>query len=179
VDIIPLRKETRTVHKTYPITSPNLASIRFTSLNLALGLAALIAAAPAPAQAPSRQPVPKVSFAFGKAQDKQLYLDVEVELAPGWHINSTKPLDEFLVPTSLQVQSEGFEFAEQHWPKPDSVHSPAAGGYMSLYSGRFTVRIEAKPRKGKSAPGPAKVTLHYQSCDNATCFPPKSVTVER
>lgn len=142
---------------------------------LALGLICVLSGLPASAQAPaSRQPVPKLAFSHGKSG-----LEIEIELAPGWHINSTKPLDEFLVPTSLQVEAEGFEPGEQHWPKPDSVHSPAAGGYMSLYSGRIPVRVEMKPKKAKVAPGRTKVTLHYQSCDNATCFPPKSVTVER
>lgn len=143
-----------------------------------VGLAAFLLICPGHAQAPaSRQPVPRLSFAYAKEGGKD-FLAVEVELAPGWHINSTKPLDEFLVPTSLQAEAAGFELGEQHWPKADSVHSPAAGGYMSLYSGKFKVRVDAKRGKEKAAPGKTKVTLHYQSCDNATCFPPKSVTVE-
>lgn len=153
------------MNKTYAITSA--------------GLAAFLLTCPGHAQAPaSRQPVPKLSFAYAKDGGKD-FLAVEVELAPGWHINSTKPLDEFLVPTSLQAEAAGFELGEQHWPKADSVHSPAAGGYMSLYSGKFRVRIDAKRGKEKGPPGKTKVTLHYQSCDNATCFPPKSVTVEK
>lgn len=154
---------------------------------LALAVAITLAVSPIGAQAlASRQPIPKVTVGLFKAngQDKATLdgrtgiLRVEIELAPGWHINSIKPLDDFLVPTSLAAESGSYQFGPQRWPRPDSVLSQAMSGYMSLYSGKFVVDMDIAPRKPQVASGPTRVTLHYQACDNSTCYPPKSVSVE-
>lgn len=160
-------------------------------------LAALSAAAPAAAQAPeSKLPVPGLTFAYIGEEDEvmhlgphqdQVSLKVEITLAPGWKINSTSPLDEYLVPTSLEIESEGLEFRNPIWPAPEKAFSQAMGGDMATYSGNFSVyhrpeRKGGKPlfadKKGKIPQPRTRVTLHYQSCHGNMCYPPKSVTVE-
>jgi hypothetical protein len=108
-----------------------------------------------------------------------------VEIAPGWHINSDAPLDEFLVPTRVDAKGEGREFGKPRYPRPERVHSEAMGGDMLLFSGAFDVDVPVVRRIAPRNPGVARdstrtrVTLRYQACDQATCFPPKEVSVER
>lgn len=142
--------------------------------------------APAAAQPPSRQPVPALSFRYAETtgDSSRPALQVRVEIAPGWHINSDAPLDEFLVPTAVQAEAEGVEFGPPRFPPPERVHSAAAGGDMLLLSGAFDVALPVlkrpAPGKKREAAWPrTKVTLRYQACDHATCFPPKEVSVER
>jgi hypothetical protein len=109
---------------------------------------------------------------------------VHVEIAPGWHINSDAPLDEFLVPAKVEAKAEGWEFDKPRFPKPERVHSDAMGGDMLLFSGAFDVEVPAHPaaqrnRAGAQDPPRTRVTLRYQACDHATCFPPREVSVER
>lgn len=162
------------------------------------GLIAIgFAASPAAAQAPSKQPVPEVTFFYigdesgireSPPAPDPVSLKVQIALAPGWKINSTKPLDEFLVPTSLEIESKGYTFTDPVWPAPETAHSAAMGGPMATYSGSFAVRFAVNGKGGKrlmqgkdskTPQLPTKVTLHYQSCNGNMCYPPKSVTVER
>jgi cytochrome c biogenesis DsbD-like protein len=161
---------------------------------LSLASLALLATAPAMAQSASAQATPKVSFAYltppahpgatrSKAAADSLTLNVHIELAEGWHINSEAPLDSFLVPTSLDLKSvppEGVAFGKPRYPQPMIQHNPVMGD-LSLYTGAFDVQVPAKKGKGKDAAQPARtrVTLHYQSCNNTMCLPPKSITVEQ
>ncbi len=144
--------------------------------------------APLGAQAQTRQPLPVVSFRYEKpARDSSqhaLTLIVHVEIAPGWHINSDAPLDDFLVPTQVEAKAEGVAFGKPAYPQPERVHSEAMGGDMLLYSGAFDVAVPALRKTAPSKPDGAqdpprtRVTLKYQACDHATCFPPKEVSVE-
>lgn len=159
---------------------------------LFLASAAAIAAAPVSAQSASAQATPKVSFAYltppahpggskSKAAADSLTLNVHIELAEGWHINSEAPLDSFLVPTSLDLKSippEGMAFGKPRYPQPMIQHNPVMGD-LSLYTGAFDVQVPAQKGKGAALPVRTRVTLHYQSCNNSMCLPPKSVTVEQ
>jgi hypothetical protein len=155
-------------------------------------VAGFLALAPARggAQTPSAQPVPKLSFAYlappahpaqskSKAAPDSLTLDIHVELADGWHINSEAPLDSFLVPTSLEIHSDGIEFGKPRYPQPMIQHN-AVMGDLSLFTGAFDVQVPGRRvKQAAAATGRTKVTLHYQSCNNTMCLPPKSITVEQ
>src|SRR5512135_2996857 len=66
---------------------------------------------------------------------------VEMTIAPGWHVNSHAPRDEFLVPTSLALSPpDGVTVGEIAWPKPEEkTLAISPGKPMLLYEG--TVRI--------------------------------------
>jgi hypothetical protein len=64
------------------------------------------------------------------------------------------------------------------------VRSDAFGGDVLLFSGAFEIEVPVlgmaavAPKTAPTAPR-TRVTLRYQACDHATCYPPKEVTVER
>lgn len=157
-------------------------------IRIAIGCLYCALAGPAPAQTPASQPPPEIGFRYlgirGDSAPAARILRVHVELAPGWHINSDAPLDEFLVPTSIEARAEGVKFGKPRFPKAERVHNDALGGDMLLFSGAFDIEI---PAGGGAVAGPkqdlppprTRVTLRYQACDHATCFPPKEVAVER
>jgi hypothetical protein len=137
----------------------------FKSYHVLAALAAF-ASAPAMAQSASAQSTPKLSFSWlsppahpaaskAKTGGDSLTLNVHIELAEGWHINSEAPLDSFLVPTSLDLKSEAIVFGKPRYPQPMIQHNKVMGD-LSLYTGAFDV-----------------------SCNNTMCLPPKSITVEQ
>jgi len=101
---------------------------------------------------------------------------LEMVVAPGWHVNSHAPRDEFLVPTSLALSPPaGVSVGEIAWPKPvEKALAFSAGKTMLLYEG--TVRISA-PLSGTAAAGapPLKGMLRYQACNDSTCLPPRTL----
>ena len=143
-------------------------------------------------QTASAQSTPKVSFSYlsppahpgaskAKGAGDSLTLNVHIELAEGWHINSEAPLDSFLVPTSLDLKStppDAIAFGKPRYPQPMIQRNPVMGD-LSLYTGAFDVQVPAKKGKGAAQPVRTRVTLHYQSCNNTMCMPPKSITVEQ
>jgi thiol:disulfide interchange protein DsbD len=101
---------------------------------------------------------------------------VEIAIAPGWHINSHTPHEEFLIPTTLEIlPPAGVTAGEVQYPKAvDRVLAFSGGKAMALYEG--TVKLLA-PLSGTAAKdaGPLRAKLRYQACDDTTCLPPKTV----
>lgn len=106
------------------------------------------------------------------------YVAVTVRVADGWHINSNKPLDKYLIPTVLAVGApEGVEIVRILYPAPVLRKLEISEGRMSLYDG--AVVFGAVLRIGANAPPGAysiKATLSYQGCNDLTCIEPASVT---
>jgi hypothetical protein len=164
--------------------------LRLTGVRAAMAIACALGSSPAPstAQAHGSQPIPALTFRFlDSPRDSSAtaqILRVQVEIAPGWHINSNAPLDEFLVPTTIEARAEGLKFGKPRFPQPERVHSEAFGGDVLLFSGAIEIEIPASglpAASPKPAPKPprTRVTLRYQACDHATCYAPKELTVER
>jgi DsbC/DsbD-like thiol-disulfide interchange protein len=148
---------------------------------------------PSAAAAQSQRPAPKLSLRYtappikasaqkpaSKAAGDSLVLRVDVELPPGWHINSEAPPDSFLVPTRIDAEAQGLVFAKPRFPEPEMVFSQAMGEKLPLYTGTFEVTIPAVRAKGSPGPGipVTRVTLHYQGCNDSMCLPPKDVIAE-
>lgn len=123
---------------------------------------------------------PKVSFHFDSLKWKgdSTHLVVRVGLPEGWHIQSSVPLDSFLVPTTLQMEGKDLVFGNPVFPKPVLEDFPALGGPVALYQGTFEIQVPVKrasKKTGIESLKTAKVILHYQACNKTQCLPPREV----
>lgn len=95
----------------------------------------------------------------------------------GFHVNSDKPRDEFLIPLKLTWDSAApLEVKSISYPKPEDIE--LNGSHMLVYTG--AVPIETDFMVAKDAPkGPTTISgkLKYQACNNHMCFPPKTLDV--
>ena len=94
----------------------------------------------------------------------------------GFHVNSDKPRDEFLIPLKLTWNAGPLEAKSIHYPQPEEME--LNGSKMVVYTG--TVPIETEFAVAKDAPkGAATVTgkLKYQACNNQMCFRPSTLDV--
>ncbi len=145
-----------------------------------------LAAQAAPAQTPlfrdPSQPVPKtqqvqylfpeqITLAAGKPQSVILHF----RIAPGLHINSHTPSDQFLIPTVLSVPANaGVSLAAAHYPQGVEYILPVdPSTKLSVYTGDFV--IEAR---FVATPGDHLVQAHlrFQACDENACMPPRTIT---
>jgi hypothetical protein len=123
------------------------------------------------------QPLDTVSLTRGVTTPVQFTFHVK----SGYHINSSKPLTEELIPSSI-----GFT------PPPDlvigKVQYPAGQltsfpfdptQKLSVYSGDVIIKAVIITQRN-AAPG--TYTVHgefkYQACDNNACYPPKKLPVQ-
>lgn len=119
----------------------------------------------------SLEPVPR-----GRSFEVAVVADVVL----GYHMNSNKPLDEFLIPTTLSAQlPPGLKQLEIIYPEGQLLKfSFSPDKPLSVYSGRATLRMRLEaaadaPLGAQTIP----LTLRYQACNDTTCLPPVSVPV--
>ena len=119
-------------------------------------------------------PARKVTAKAGATVDSALPL----ELRPGYHVNSSTPSDEYLIPLRLSwnagpIEANGFTFPKAQMEKYSFSEKP-----LSVYTGDFAIVTHFKVAAG-AAPGPSTLTgkLRYQACNQTMCLPPKTLEV--
>jgi hypothetical protein len=127
---------------------------------------------------------PSVSFAavplVTAQRTKQTMVALNFRVAPGFHINSNTPKSEFLIPTNLKMDlPTDIILGKIHYPAGKDLAFPfSPDEKLNVYSGDFTIAVAVHPLH---AVQPGKYVMHgvlrYQACDNAQCFPPKTMPV--
>jgi hypothetical protein len=121
-------------------------------------------------------PVPLVTA----PRTAQTMVDLNFRVASGFHINSNTPKSEFLIPTKLSMDvPTDIALGRIDYPPGKDVSFPfSPDEALNVYTGDFTIRVAVHPLKSV-VPGKYVMhgTLRYQACDNAQCFPPKTVPV--
>jgi thiol:disulfide interchange protein DsbD len=100
------------------------------------------------------------------------------QLRTGYHCNSDKPSDEYLIPLKLTWNAAPLEVAEVVYPKPQMEKYAFSEKPLSVYTGDFEIITKFKV-PATAAPGPAVLSgkLRYQACTDRMCLPPKTVDV--
>ena len=111
---------------------------------------------------------------------KQTKVSLNFRVASGFHVNSNAPKDEFLIPTALKMDPPtDIVLGKIEYPAGTDVSFPfSPDTKLNVYSGDFTINLMVHPLTsvvpGKYA---MRGLLRYQACDNAQCFPPKTLPV--
>lgn len=100
------------------------------------------------------------------------------DIESGWHINSHKPNDEFLIPTTIASGNKSFPIASINFPKPIERELSVSDKPVSVFEEE--TKFELTFKISKTAPT-GKVTIPikfgYQGCNDQTCMPPETETV--
>lgn len=104
---------------------------------------------------------------------------VVVGLMRGFHINAHKPLDPYLIPTTLTAKlPRGIREVETLYPEGTKKKLAFSENPMLVYSGRVTIRLrlaaQAHAPLGRKT---IALELRYQACNDAACLPPVTVPV--
>jgi thiol:disulfide interchange protein DsbD len=101
-------------------------------------------------------------------------LTVELDIADHYHINSDKPLEDFLIPTTLELEPHpGIAFGETVFPPAEIKNFRFSDSPMAVFEGMVKIAVEMMPASG-AASGNTEIRgkVRYQACDNTTCLPP-------
>ncbi len=144
-----------------------------TALALSLAFSALTASAQmAPVLTVTPQPTVKV------AKGATAKITVTASLPKGYHANTNKPSEQYLIPMTLKwtsgpLQLEGIDYPKGALEKYEFSEKP-----ISVVTGEFSIvttfQVPASAARGPAAQVGA---LRYQACDNKACYPPKTVPV--
>ncbi len=105
-------------------------------------------------------------------------LAIEVNVAEGWHINSDKPYDEYLIPTSLAiVDNPNFKLKKVAYPKPHDYKFSFSESPLSVWEGTIYkgALIEVDTA---TIPGDYQlvIKIQYQACNEMSCQAPTSIS---
>jgi hypothetical protein len=111
---------------------------------------------------------------------REFQVAVVVDILRGYHMNSHKPTDPYLIPTTLTAQlPAGIELAETIYPPgklEKFVFSPDKP--LDVYTGSVTLRLRLIAKSGAASGATAiPMMLRYQACNDAACLPPVKVPV--
>ena len=102
---------------------------------------------------------------------------LNVSILPGFHVNSDKPRDEFLIPLKLTWAEGPLKPESITYPKPEETK--VGDQNLLVFTGSFKIETTFKA-SSTAAPGPATMNgkLRYQACNSDMCFRPATVDVK-
>ena len=112
---------------------------------------------------------------------KTFAIAVVVEIARGFHMNSHKPTDPYLIATTLTPQvPAGFDLVDTIYPDGrDEKFAFSPDKPLNVYTGKVTLRLKVAahadaPLGATTIP----LTLRYQACNDTTCLQPVRIPVD-
>jgi DsbC/DsbD-like thiol-disulfide interchange protein len=100
-----------------------------------------------------------------------------VRIRPGYHINSNKPAEDYLIPTQIAWDSAPLEVVRVEYPEAEVVTYDFSEKPLSVYSGEIEIvtvlRAPANAKPGDTLSG----RLRYQACNDKACLAPASTEI--
>ena len=101
---------------------------------------------------------------------------LKVTTLPGFHVNSDKPKDEFLIPLKLTWSDGPLEVKAVTYPTPETIK--VGKDVLSVFTGSFNIATEFKaPQSASRGTSAMAGKLRYQACNNQMCFRQSTVDV--
>ena len=155
--------------------------------NQKLVLAALLVSAVVtwtPIAAASPAPEPNISVVGYLSQDKAqrgkpVRVSIVIDIPGGYHINSNRPLETYLIATSVKVDPEnGVRAGAVSYPRPLLKTFKFSKKQLSVYEGQVRLKFSVTvPANYSDDSTKVKARVRLQSCNDEVCFPPKNYEV--
>ncbi len=99
---------------------------------------------------------------------------VVIDIPKGLHVQSSKPLDKYLIATKLDVETpSGMKVGPISYPRAVMRNLKFSKGAVAVYEGRAIVRFNVTvPANYGGSSGEIKGKLRFQACNDDACFPP-------
>ncbi len=124
--------------------------------------------------------VTPLAEADGARAGSDARIALQVTLPNGFHVQSNKPRDPNLIPTTLNVAvPTGVTVAEIVFPPTVETTLAGVAEPLAVFERNFTIGVRLTIAS-TVAPGDIKVParLRYQACNDTTCFAPTTADVE-
>ncbi len=121
-------------------------------------------------QAATVIPPAPMKVTAGQASEATL----NVRIRRGYHVNSDKPAEEYMIPTRLSWNVEG---AEVSYPEAEIFLTEFSDEALLVYSGSIEITTAFPASAKLSGLREITGTLRYQACTEKACLAPTSVDV--
>jgi len=105
---------------------------------------------------------------------------LELAIEPSWHVNSNAPLEDFLIPTAIELAAETpATLRPARFPEPEIVKLTFSEKPMAVYSGTILVGLELEvPADAPAGPIVLAGLVVSQACNDEMCLPPAEAVFE-
>jgi thiol:disulfide interchange protein DsbD len=112
-------------------------------------------------------------------QGSSFQVAVVLDIDGGYHINSNRPTEKYLIPTVLKVErSSGISTSAVIYPKGKMRKFSFADKPLSVYEGRVVLRFVARALPTLSTGDHTiRARLTLQACNDQACLQPKTIEV--
>ena len=112
-------------------------------------------------------------------QGETFSIDLDIIINSGWHINSNKPNDDFLIRSEITANGKGIVLSGVKYPQAHNLKLAFSEEPVSVYEKTVIAKLNFKANKNIPI-GIQKVlvTLDYQACNDVSCMPPNSTATE-
>ena len=102
---------------------------------------------------------------------------LQVVVLPGFHVNSDKPKDEFIIPLRLSWTPGLLDVKSVEFPKPEEMK--VGTQELTVFTGTFAVKTQFQaPANAATGPATLMGKIKYQACSSDMCFRPSSIDVK-
>ena len=106
-------------------------------------------------------------------------IDITIQVKSGYHVNSTTPSDEYLIPLKLSFSDGTLQVADVVFPKPKMQKFQFSPTPISVYEGDIKAIARVKiPAATQSGVTNLTGKLRYQACSERACLPPRTIDVK-
>jgi DsbC/DsbD-like thiol-disulfide interchange protein len=130
---------------------------------------------------PMPQSAPDIGVAARLASDKvrkggTVQGTVTMDIPSGYHVNSNRPLEKFLIASQLQIEApKGIRAGSVVYPRPMLRKLKFSRSKVSVFEGRAVIRFSLTiPASFPSRTVELKGHLRYQACNDDICFQPRT-----
>ena len=107
-------------------------------------------------------------------------LVLDVKMQPGWHVNAREPLQDYLVPTKLQLAegAKDWQLTGIEYPEAKEMKLGFQQEKLALYEGelRLTGQLKQEGKAPSSGLLPV-VQLNVQACNDRICLSPETLNI--
>jgi thiol:disulfide interchange protein DsbD len=105
---------------------------------------------------------------------KPSVLTVELDISNPYHINSDHPLEDYLIPTTLELEPQpGVVFGKAIFPVAQIKKLPVSDSPMAVFEGIVRITVEVTPASTLTPRDfVVRGLVRYQACNDTTCLPP-------
>jgi DsbC/DsbD-like thiol-disulfide interchange protein len=102
---------------------------------------------------------------------------LKLKIDPGFHVNSNKPKDEFVIPLKLTWTEGPLSAQSVSYPQAEQVK--VGTDTLDVFTGSVAITTQFKvPPTANPGLGTMQGKLHYQACDNQSCKRPATLAVQ-
>jgi thioredoxin:protein disulfide reductase len=108
-----------------------------------------------------------------------VHVEVIVDVEDGYHINSNRPAEKYLIPTALKVERmTGLKTTPVVYPKAKLQKFEFSPKPLSVFEGKVVLKLTARALAAINPGSQAlKAKLTVQACNNQLCLRPQTIDV--